>query len=159
MARLLYVEVVTRSNGSVKHFELESFALGDELQVVLIQRHGEVVRLEVPVRIGARLNVVCLHELGVLSVLQSWLHVHEGRWHLELVDGVLDLHSIFHVKAENNLLSFFHFPSLVLNPGVCKSRDVGGWFVLLHKLRELPEQNYVVNMVGLQTIRNEVHIK
>lgn len=159
MASLLDIKIITCTHSFMENLKLQSFIFSHKLQIKLIKRHSKVIRLKVPSRVGIGFDMVSLDKLSVFFVLDCGFHVDEGGGHFELVYWVFELHTVFNIETECHFLRLLNNSLLIKNPILRERHHISCRFVLFHKLGKFPEEDDIVDMVGLKTVGDQVHVK
>lgn len=93
----------------MEYFEFDDATVFEELPVLPIQRHGEVLGSVVPCRVAVRTNLTGLHKLLCchLLVLEARLHRHECVGRLICRQRIPDSHAVVHLEVDGHTLSAF----------------------------------------------------
>ena len=91
---LFNIKVVTSSNSLMENLEFKITSLLEPFLVEFVNRHGEVLRFEIPVGVAVTLYLRSLNELFLFSAFESWFHWYECIWFFVWIQWVLDSHSV-----------------------------------------------------------------
>lgn len=159
MAGLLNIQIIASSNSFMEYFEFQEPAIFQPLLIKRIQRHCEVLRLEVPIRITVRLDLISLNKLTILLILERWLHIDERIWFLIRIQRIFDSHSVINFKINRHILSCFMSLHIVYNSSVNVRFSIIVAWVLIHELRKFSQKNNVIYVTSFQTVCDKIHIE
>ena len=95
----------------------------------------------------------------MLPVLESRLHAYKSIWRVGCTQWILNPHSIIYLKVYLDVLCWPNVFDVIFDLVLNEYCSIIPSLVLLHKLRKLPQENYIINMAALQAISNQIYIK